>query len=125
MIDAFLDVRDRGGQSGHRTVDIGAGAVDGVQQRTGLAQRRLGGANGVDQTGLAPGWARHKGAAVGDVLVGESQPLLGGFGVACHRSQRRIGELLVQSRQRLLRWADPRRQIDHLLGQSRPAGTGR
>ena len=31
-----------GGQPGHRAIDVGGGAVDGVEQRAGLAERRLG-----------------------------------------------------------------------------------
>ncbi len=53
---------------------------------------------------------------VGDVLVGERQPLLGGFDVAGDGSQCGIGELVVQRGQRLLRRFQPRGQIDHLLG---------
>ena len=63
-------------------------------------------------------------AAVGDVLVGEGQPLLGGLDVAGHRSQCGIGELVVQRGQRLLGRRDARGQIDHLLGQRVQPGRG-
>ena len=41
LVDAVLDVGDRRRQRGDRAVDVGRRAVDGVQQRAGLAERRL------------------------------------------------------------------------------------
>ena len=121
-LDAVLDVGDRRRQGGDRTVDVGRRAVDGVEQRTRLAERRLRRADGVDQPGLASHRPRHQVAAVGDVLVGEGQPLLGGFDIAGHRSQCGVGELVVQRGQRLLRRLEARGQIDHLLGHAHRAG---
>ena len=54
-IDAGLDVGDRRRQRGDRAIDVGGGAVDGVQQRTGLPQRGFRGADRVDQPDLIPG----------------------------------------------------------------------
>ena len=51
-LDAVLDIGDGRGQRGDRAVDVGGRAVDGVQQRTRLSQRRFRGADRVDQTGL-------------------------------------------------------------------------
>ena len=97
------------GQRGDRAVDVGAGGVDGVQQRTGLAQRRLRCAHRVDQTHLLTGRARDQCACVGDVLIGEAKPLLGGLDVVGDRSQCGGGELVVQRGQRLLGRPDPAR----------------
>ena len=47
-LDAVLDVGDRRGQRGDRAVDIGRRAVHRVQQGARLAQRRLRGADGID-----------------------------------------------------------------------------
>ena len=115
-LDAVLDVGDRRGQGRDRAVDIGCRAVHRVQQRARLAERRLGGTHGVDEPNLAVGRPREQVARVGDVLIGERQSLLGGFDIAGDGSKGGIGELLVQSRERLLRRVEAGGQVDHLLG---------
>ena len=83
-LDAVLDVGDGRRQRGDRAVDIRRRAVDAVQQGPRLAQRRLRRADGIDQSGLASHRSSYQVAGSGDVLVGEGQPLLGGFDVAGH-----------------------------------------
>ena len=124
LVDAGLDVGDRRRQTGHGAVDVGGGAVDGVEQGAGLTQRGLRGTDGIDQPALPIGRPRDQRAPVGDVLVGERQPLLGGVDVAGHRRQCRVGELRVQPGHGLLRRFETRGQIHHLLSQRVEPGRG-
>jgi hypothetical protein len=82
-----------------------------------VSSAAFGGPDRVDQPHLLAGRTLHQPAGVGDVLVGERQPLLGCLDVVGDGSQCGGVELVMKRGQRLLRRANAGGDVDHLLGE--------
>ena len=118
LLDAGLDVGDQRRQSGDSVPDVGGGAVDSVEQRACLSQRRFRRVHRVDETALfAADRSGGQAARLAEVLFCEGQPILGGRDVGGHRSQCGRVELVVQLGHALFSRFDARGQVDDLLSQ--------
>ena len=124
LVDACLDVGDRRGQTSDGAVDVGGGAVDGVEQGAGLTQRGLRGTNGIDQPALPIGGRATSVRPLVMFWSANDSRCLAVSTLPGHRGQRRVGELRVQPGHGLLRRFETRGQIHHLLGQRVEPGRG-